>query len=121
MGHRYHLFCFSSILSINGVFDAVTITSPETVSLSFMDDLGFLVSGNSVTSLVKTGEAVLKWGLSNAVTYDIAKTEAMLFSKARGKRVKKDIAAIRLVFGEQELKFNCSMIKLPGGLGYSMA
>lgn len=75
-----------------------------------MDDLGFLASGNSIQEVVtmshgKTGEAVLKWGLSNAVTYDI-KTEAILFSKARSKRVKKEIAAIRLVFGEQGAKFN---------------
>lgn len=98
------------LIYISGVFDAVTIASPETVSLSFVDDLGFLASGNSIQEVVtmshgKTGEAVLKWGLSNAVTYDI-KTEAILFSKARSKRVKKEIAAIRLVFGEQGAKFN---------------
>lgn len=53
----------------------------------------------------KQEKQFLKWGLSNAVTYDI-KTEAILFSKARSKRVKKEIAAIRLVFGEQGAKFN---------------
>ena len=75
-----------------------------------MDALAFLASGNSIhelaTSLGKTGETVLRWGLSNAVTYDIAKTEAILFSRARDKKAKEEIAATKLVFGEQEVKFN---------------
>ena len=86
-----------------------------------MDDLGFLASGNSiqevVTSLEKTGEAVLKWGLSNAVIYDI-KTEAILFSEARSKRLRKRLQLNDLCLGSKRLS---SMIKLPGGLGYSMA
>lgn len=98
------------LIYISGVFDAVTAKSPETVSVSFMDDLGFLASGNSIQEvancLEKTGEAVLRWGLSNAVTYDIAKTEAILFSRARNKKAKEEMAATRLRFGEQEIKFN---------------
>lgn len=33
---------------ISGVFDAVKEKSPEIISLSFMDDLGFLANGNSI-------------------------------------------------------------------------
>lgn len=54
----------------------------------------------------KTGETVLSWGLSNAVTYDIAKTEAILFSQTRSKRIKDEISAIRLIIGEQDVRFN---------------
>lgn len=36
------------IIYISGVFDAVKEKLPETISLSFMDDLGFLANGNSI-------------------------------------------------------------------------
>lgn len=69
-----------------------------------------MASGNSIqdvaTRLEKIGETVLRWGLFNAVTYNIAKTEAILFSKAHSKKAKKKIAATKLVFGEQKVKFN---------------
>lgn len=57
-------------------------------------------------SLEKMGETVLKWGLSNAVTFDIAKTEAILFCQTQSKRVKDKISAIRLKLGEQDVRFN---------------
>lgn len=58
------------------------------------------------TSLEKTGKTVLRWGLTNAVIYDIANIKAILFTKTRGKKPKKEIAATKFVFGEQEVKFN---------------
>ena len=36
------------LIDISGVFDAVKKELSETISLSFMDDLGFLVKGNSI-------------------------------------------------------------------------
>lgn len=70
----------------------------------FDDDLELLVTGNSIqevaTSLEKIEEIVFRWRLSNTVTYDIAKTKAILFFRACSKKVKKEIAAIKLVFGE---------------------
>lgn len=75
-----------------------------------MDDLGFLTSGNSIqevaTTLEITGETVIRWGLANAVTYNIAKTEAILFSPTRSKKVNKETAEIRLTIGKEEIKFN---------------
>ncbi len=71
------------LIYISRVFDAVKEKSLETIFLSFMDDLEFLANGNSLqevaVSLEKMRETVLRWTLSNAVTYDIAKTEAILF------------------------------------------
>ena len=50
-----------------------------------MDDLGFIAAGSSVIEIRKileiAGKITLSWGTHNAVTYDISKTEAMLFSK----------------------------------------
>lgn len=71
---------------ISGVFDTVIAISLEVTSILFMDNLGFLASNNSIkkvtTSLETTEETVLKWRLSNAITYNIIKTEAILFFKA---------------------------------------
>lgn len=92
------------LIYISRVFDRVSVTSPKTTSVSFMDDLGFLDSGNSIqevaTNLEKTGKVVLRWGLANAVTFDIAKTQAILFTKARNKKAKEVIKNTKLVFGE---------------------
>lgn len=69
---------------ISGVFDAVAAMSPNALSLLFMDDLGFLVDAKSIheiaTNLEKIGEVILRWGITNAVIYDIAKTKAVFFS-----------------------------------------
>lgn len=90
------------LIYISGVFYAVLVILPNTISVSFIDELEFLASGNLVwevtTSLEKTGETVLNWGLDNIVPYDMAKTEAILFTKARSKKAKEEILATRLVF-----------------------
>lgn len=97
------------LIYISGVFESVKETVLGIISLSFMNDLGFLASRNSfqevASCLEKTGKAVLRWGFSNAVIYEIAKTEAILFSQTRSKKVKDEISAIRLTFGEQEIRF----------------
>lgn len=54
----------------------------------------------------KISETVLSWGPSNAVTYDIVKTKAILFSKACGRKAKGEVANTKLVFREQKVKFN---------------
>ena len=81
------------LIYINGVFNKVLETNPGVISLSFVDDLGFIASGSSVKEVVKTlekvAQAVLEWGMLNAVTYDMAKTEAVLFSKSHRQRLNK--------------------------------
>ncbi len=52
------------------------------------------------------GETVRKWELSNAVTYEIAKTEAILFSPTWSKKVNKETSEIRLIIGKDVIKFN---------------
>ena len=51
-------------------------------------------------------QVVLDWGKSNAVTYDIAKTEAVLFSKSHRQRLNKQIAAVNIKIGTEKIKFN---------------
>ena len=62
-----------------------------------MDDLGFLVAGNFAIKikklLEKAGKIPLDWRIRNTVTYDISKTKAMLFSKARKQKLLKQLTA----------------------------
>ena len=74
------------LIYINGVFDKVTKSSSLVTSLSFIDDLGLIASSSSVKevakALEKVAKTVLEWGTLNTVTYDISKTEVVLFSKS---------------------------------------
>ena len=74
------------LIYISGVFSKVSKTSPLVTSLSFVDDLGFIAYDSSVKEVIKilesVAQAVLDWGRINAVTYDVSKTEAVLFSKS---------------------------------------
>lgn len=98
------------LIYISRVFDRVTEFHPGITSLSHVDDVGFIASGNLVKELAKTlgqvAKVVLKWGQSNAVTYDIAKTKAVLFSKSRCQRLNKQIAEVQIKIGAEKIKSN---------------
>lgn len=98
------------LIYISGVFLEIESRLPQVICLSFMDDLEFLAAGKSVIeikeALEKAGQITLEWGTRNAVTYDISKTEAMLFSKARKQKLLEQLKAIQLRFGGQTIKFN---------------
>lgn len=73
------------LVYISGVFEKESISYPGISALFFIDNLGFIASGYSVKEFAKTlgqvATVVLDWRKFNAVTYDIAKTEAVFFSK----------------------------------------
>ena len=98
------------LISISGVFSEIESRLPEVICLSFMDDLGFLSSDNSVIEirkiLEKSGKMTLTWGKRNVVTYDIGKTEAVLFFKARKQKLLEQLIATLLRFGGQAIRFN---------------
>ena len=75
-----------------------------------MDDLGYLAAGHSVIEikkiLEKAGKITLNWGTHNAVTYDISKTKAMLFSKTRKQKLLEQLTTTKLRFGGQTVRFN---------------
>ena len=87
------------LIYINVVFNKVLETSPLVTSLSFVNDLGFIALGSSVKEVVKTLEniakVVLEWERQNAVTYDVFKTEAILFSKSHRQRLNKQLREAR--------------------------
>lgn len=73
------------LIYISGVFTKISETSFTVTSLSFVDNLGFIASGSPVKDIVRAFETVAKevieWGRQNAITYNMAKIEAVLFSK----------------------------------------
>ena len=56
--------------------------------------------------LEKAGKITLEWGTRNAVTYNIRKTEAILFSKARKQKLLEQLTASQLRFDGQTIRFN---------------
>ena len=78
--------------------------------LSFVDDLGFIASGVSAKEIAKTlekfGKIILKWGEKNAVTYDTAKTELVLFFRARQQRLNQQLQETTVLIGRERIKFN---------------
>lgn len=95
---------------ISRVFEKVTESCPAITSLLFVDALGFIASGHSVKELAKilgqVATVVLNSGKYNAVTYDLAKTEAVLFSKSHRQRLNKQIAEVNFKIGTEKIKFN---------------
>ena len=83
------------LIYISRVFDKISKTSPLVTSLSFVNDLGFIASDSSVTEIVKSLEKVAKevieWRKQNAVTYDMSKTETILFSKSHQQQLNKQL------------------------------
>ena len=75
------------LIYISRVFERVEKEFANIMSMSFVDDLGFIASGASVKEIAQTlkkvGNLLVEWGKGNAVTYDTAKTKLDLFSYAK--------------------------------------
>ena len=74
---------------LSGVFDQVEAACPGIQGLSFLDDVAWWADGKTekevAEALGRAATAALEWGKENAVTFDLAKTEAMFLSKRRKK------------------------------------
>ena len=98
------------LIYISIVFLKIESRLPQVTCLLFIDDLGFLAAGNSIIEikkiLEKAEKITLNWRTHNAVIYDISKTKAMLFSKAKKKKLLEQLTTIELRFGSQTVRFN---------------
>ena len=98
------------MIYISGVFDKVLETNPLVTSLLFVDDLGFLAASSSVKEVAKVlenvAQVVLEWGKLNAVTYDVSKIEAVLFSKLHWQRLNKQLQKATVKVGDKKVSFN---------------
>jgi len=73
-----------------GLFGFVEEKMPGVKSLSFVDDVAWMVEGDGEDELSETLEraasAAQEWADPNAVTFDTQKTEAILLSRRRKSR-----------------------------------
>ena len=76
------------IIYLSGIFKAIEDEILEIQTISFVDDIGLIASGKSITQikeiLEQAGKKAVQWGLLNRVSFEIDKTEAVLFSRKRG-------------------------------------
>ena len=56
--------------------------------------------------LEKAGKITLEWGANNSVTYNMGKSEVVLFSKAHHQKLAKQISEIPLRFGRRIITCN---------------
>lgn len=104
------ILSISFLIYIRWVFDIVTTTLPNIISLLFIDDLGFLVNQKSIHKVAiylnKIREVMLKEEASNMVTYNIPKTKVVLFWKGQKSRYIVEISAKILIFSKHNILFN---------------
>lgn len=74
------------LIYIKKIFSQIKEKLLSIMYISFIDILSFLISGNFISIMAKlikkASKIVLEWGANNLVTYNMSKTEVVLFSKA---------------------------------------
>jgi hypothetical protein len=90
------------------MFDKIEEQNPETIALSFVDDIAFLAPGKTVKDiqdvLSNAGDQAIAWGLTNNVTFDVDKTEAVLFTKER--KIHQNLLNYNVKIQSHIIKFN---------------
>ena len=87
---------------------------PQIISLSFVDDLGFIIGGridDIVAILQEVSEVVIEWNIRNAISFDVEKIEAVLFTIVKKNSLIKIIENNKLNIGKKEIKFSVNVIK----------
>lgn len=105
------------LIYINGVFAVIEKQLLNITCESFIDDLSFIIADRFISKIAKTlkkaRHIVLKWGANNAVIYDISRTEAVIFSKARQQKLTK-VLEIRIRVDKETVLFKKDAIQWLG-------
>lgn len=91
------------LIYISEVFDKVAESNQVIIFLSFIDDLVFIAFGYLNKELAKILGDV---GRCNAVTYNIAKKKAMLFSKSYCLQLNKQMVEVTIKIRVKNIEFN---------------
>ncbi|KAL1978972.1 hypothetical protein VTN96DRAFT_7858 [Rasamsonia emersonii] len=98
------------VIYLSGVFRAIEAAVPGIRALSFADDIGLIALGSSVDQacqqLQQAGENAITWGQNNAVQFDAEKTEAVLFTRKRGRALRDQVQRARIQVGGHQVHFN---------------
>ena len=103
------------IIYISGFFDAIEAKIPI-ISLSFADDIGLIAIESSIREVTKTleqaGEEAINWGLQNSISFEVDKTEAVLFTKKR--KLAKEANQARIRLANERIRYNKEATKWLG-------
>jgi ribonuclease HI len=98
------------IIYLSGVFDIIERAVPEVQALSFADDVGLLAPGYSVQEtcikLQEAAKVAIEWGRSNEVQFEAEKTEAVLFTRKRGRELQDQTRRARIMVEGHQVQFN---------------
>ncbi|KKA16155.1 reverse transcriptase, partial [Rasamsonia emersonii CBS 393.64] len=98
------------VIYLSGVFGAIEAAVPGIRALSFADDIGLIALGSSVDQtcrlLQQAGDAAITWGQANAVQFDAEKTEAVLFTRKRGRELRDQVQRARILVGGHQVSFS---------------
>lgn len=106
------------LIYISKVIDKVAKTSSLVISLSFINNLGFIASSSLVKEIVKAlkkvAQTVLEWSILNVVTYITSKTKAIFFSKSHQQWLNKQLQKIKIKVDNKKFMFNKEAIRWLG-------
>lgn len=95
-------------LYMGGVHEYMDQQLPGVTGLSFVDDITWIASGRSVREiseqLSRASRLAIRWGQTNAATFEIRKTEAILLSRSRRHWRDKINEGVRV--GDQTIPYN---------------
>jgi hypothetical protein len=98
------------VIYLSGVFQAIEAAVLEILALFFADDLDMLIAASLVTQISKqlqrAGEAAIAWGQDNTVQFDREKTEAVLFTRQRGRLLREQIEHAWVQIEDHMVPFN---------------
>ena len=98
------------LIYLSEMFTEMKKTTSEIIFLSFVNDLRFIVEEESATKIVTTlktvSKAVIQWDLKNAISYDVNKTEAVLFIKIKTINRRRMIRDFKVKIESKKIFFN---------------
>jgi hypothetical protein len=96
------------IIYLSGIFDKIEEQNPEITALFFIDNIAFLAFRKTVKdiqdALSNAGEQAIAWGLVNNVTFNVDKTEVVLFTKKR--KIRQNLLNYNIKIQSHNIKFN---------------
>jgi ribonuclease HI len=97
------------IIYLSGIFEAIEAKAPIE-AISFVDDIGLLASGNSIQEvseiLEMAGTEAISWGIANNVSFEVNKTEAVLFTKKRGRALRQSLSRAKITLDGSAISYN---------------
>jgi Reverse transcriptase (RNA-dependent DNA polymerase) len=95
------------ITYLSGIFNKIEQQSPDIIALSFTDNIAFQALEKTVKNiqeaLSNAREQAIAWGLTNNVTFNVDKIEAVLFIKKR--KIRQNLLNYNIKIQNHNIKF----------------